>query len=168
MSSHVSVTNAKTVFLPFPGSLDSLRRSAVQALLSDAPASRFTITHENDYLPGILDSILCDADQLETLLTELREKVNGSDNGAYRCAALWDWDRNSGLLIHQEKENVLCAFLPLVTKTQAQLEKQLALNLSRLAIRAGDTMIDLGRKPPTGKRKLADMLRYLAKQIDPG
>lgn len=160
--------NAEAVFLPFPGSLDLLRRSTVQSLLINASASRFLVTHEDDYLPGVLDSILGDPGQLEKLLKELDEKIIGSDKGSYRCAALWDWERRSGLLIHKKKEIVLCAFLPLVTVEQARLEKELSLAISQLAFRAEDTMIDLGRKPLSGKRKFADVLQYLAEQIDPG
>ena len=160
--------NAKAVFLPFPGSLDLLRRATVRSLLAGVSASRFIVTHEDDYLPGILDSILCDPGEFEDLLCELREKILGSKKGAYRCAALWDWDRRSGLLLHQESGMTLYAFLPLVTDEQARLEKELSGTISQLALRAGDTIIDLGRKPPTGKRKLADVLRYLAEQIDPG
>lgn len=159
--------NAKAVFLPFPGSLNLLRRATVSSLLAGASASRFIVTHEDDYLPGILESILCNLGEFEDLLCELREKTIGSKRGAYRCAALWDWDRRSGLLLHQESGMTLCAFLPLVTADQARLEKELSGTISQLALRAGDTIIDLGRKPPTGKQKLAEVLQYLAKQIDP-
>ena len=160
--------NAKVVFLPFPGSLDLLRRSTVRSLLAGVSASRFLVTHEDDYLPGVLDSILCNPGQFENLISTLGEKIIGSYEGTYRCAALWDWDRRSGLLIHKKKKLVLCAFLPLVSEAQARLEKQLTMELSLLALRAGDTIIDLGRKPLTGKQKLADVMQYLAEQIDPG
>ena len=115
--------NAKAVFLPFPGSLDLLRRSTVQSLLAGTSASRFFVTHEDDYFPGVLDSILSDPEQFENLVCALGEKIIGSYKGAYRCAALWDWDRRSGLLIHKKKETVLCASLPLVTADQSRLEK---------------------------------------------
>ena len=160
--------NAKAVFLPFPGSLDLLRRSTVRSFLAGASASRFVVTHEDDYLPGVLNSILCDPGQLENLLKELDKKIIGNRNGAYRCAALWDWDRKSGLLIHKKEETVLCAFLPLVTADQARLEKELSWTLSQLALRAGDTIVDLDWKSLSGKRKLADVLQCLAEQVDPG
>ena len=160
--------NAKAVFLPFPGSLDLLRRSTVRSLTAGASASRFIVTHEDDYLPGVLDSILCDPGRVEKLLKELNEKIIGNRNGAYRCAALWDWDRRGGLLIHKEGTAILCAFIPLVTMEQARLEKELSLAISQLALRAGDTIVDLGWRPPSGKRKLADVLKYLAEQVDPG
>lgn len=160
--------NAKAIFLPIPDSLDVLRRSTVQNLLAGASASRFVVTHEDDYLPGALDSILCDPDQLENLFTKLGKKITGRRYGAYRCAALWDWNRRSGLLMHQENEIALCAFLPLVTEEQARLEKELSLAISHLALRAGDTIVDLGWKPLSGKRKLGDVLKCLAEQIDPG
>ena len=160
--------NAKAIFLPIPDSLDLLRRSTVQNLLAGASASRFVVTHEDDYLPGALDSILCDPDQLENLFTKLGKKITGRRYGAYRCAALWDWDRRSGLLIHQESETTFCAFLPLVTVEQARLEKELSLVILQLALRAGDTIVDLGWKPQSGKRKLGDVLKCLAEQIDPG
>ena len=160
--------NSKAVFLPFPGSLDSLRRSTVRSLLAGVSESRFIVTYEDDYLPGVLNSIFCDPGQLENLLKELDEKIIGNRNGAYRCAALWDWERQSGLLIHQESTAILCAFLPLVTIEQARFEKELSWTISQLAIRAGDTIVDLGWKPQSGKRKLADVLNYLAEQVDPG
>ena len=160
--------NAKAVFLPFPGSLDLLRRSTVQIMLAGASASCFVVTHEDDYLPGVLDSFLCDPGQLENLLKELDEKIIGNRNGAYRCAALWNWERQSGLLIHKESTAILCAFLPLVTMEQARLEKELSWTISQLAIRAGDTIVDLGWKPLSGKWKLADVLQCLAEQVDPG
>lgn len=160
--------NAKAIFLPIPNSLDAFRRSTVQKLLAGASASRFVVTHEDDYLPGVLDSILRDPGQLENLFIKLGKKITGSSYGAYRCAALWDWDRRSGLLMHQENEIALCAFLPLVTEEQARLEKELSLAISHLALRAGDTIVDLGWKPLSGKRRLADALKYLAEQIDPG
>ena len=160
--------NAKAVFLPIPDSLDLLRRSTIQNLLAGASASRFVVTHEDDYLPGVLDSILCDPGQLEILFTKLGKQITGRRYGAYRCAALWDWNRRSGLLIHQENEITLCAFLPLVTAEQARLENELSLAISQLALRAGDTIVDLGWKPQSGKRKLADVLNYLAEQVDPG
>lgn len=160
--------NANAIFLPIPDSLDALRRSTIQKLLAGASASRFVVTHEDDYLPGVLDSILCDPDQLEKLFTKLGKKITGSRYGAYRCAALWDWNRRSGLLIHQESKITLCAFLPLVTVEQARLEKELSLAISQLALRAGDTIVDIGWKPLSGKRKLGDVLKCLAEQIDPG
>lgn len=160
--------NAKAIFLPIPNSLDALRRSTVQKLLAGASASRFVVTHEDDYLPGALDSILCDPDQLENLFTKLGKKITGRRYGAYRCAALWDWDRRSGLLMHQENEIALCAFLPLVTVEQARLEKELSFEISQLALRVGETIVDLGWKPQSGKRKLGDVLKCLAEQIDPG
>ena len=43
--------NTKTIFLPIPDSLDALRRSTIQKLLAGASASRFVVTHEDDYLP---------------------------------------------------------------------------------------------------------------------
>jgi len=159
--------NVKAVFLPFPGSLDLLRRSTVQSLLAGVSASRFLVTHEDDYLPGVLDSIFCDPGQFENLIPILGEKIIGSYEGTYRCTALWDWNQRSGLLIHKKKETVLCAFLPLVSKVQARLEKQLTLELSQLALRAEDTIIDLGHKPITGRQKLSDVLKCLAAQIDP-
>ena len=115
--------NAKAVFLPFPGSLDLLRCATVRSLLAGASASRFIVTHEDYYLPGILDSILCDPGEFEDLLSELREKIIGSKKGAYRCAALWDWDRKSGLLLHQESRMTLCASLPLVTPNKPDWKK---------------------------------------------
>lgn len=159
--------NAKAIFLPFPGSLDLLSRSTVRSLLAGASGSRFLVTHEDDYLPGVLDSILCNPGQFENLISTLGENIIGSHEGTYRCAALWDWDRRSGLLIHKKKKLVLCAFLPLVSEAQARLEKQLTMELSQLALRAGDTIIDLGHKPITGKQKLSDVSRCLAAQIDP-
>lgn len=159
---------ANAIFLPIPDSLDELRRSTIQNLLAGASASRFVVTHEDDYLPGVLDTILCDPDQLEYLFTKLGKKITGYRYGAYRCAALWDWNRQSGLLIHQESEITLCAFLPLVTVEQARLEKELSWAIMQLALRAGDTIVDLGWKPQSGKRKLADALKYLAEQIDSG
>ena len=160
--------NTKAIFLPIPDSLDALRRSTIQKLLAGASASRFVVTHEDDYLPGVLDSILCDPNQLEKLFTKLGKKITGSRYGACRCVALWDWNRRSGLLIHQESEITLCAFLPLVTVEQARLEKELSLAIMQLALRAGDTIVDIGWKPQSGKRKLADVLKYLAEQIAPG
>lgn len=145
-----------------------LRRSTVQSLLARASASRFVVTHEDNYLPGALDSILCDPGQLENLFSKLGKKITGKHYGAYRCATLWDWDRRSGLLIHLESGKALCAFLPLVTIEQARLEKELSLAISQLALRAGDTIIDLSWKPQSEKQKLADVLKYLAEQVDPG
>ena len=59
-------------------------------------------------------------------------------------------------------------YLPLVTVEQARLEKELSWAIMQLALRAGDTIVDLGWKPLLGKRKLADVLKYLAEQVDPG
>ena len=63
--------NAKAIFLPIPDSLDALRRSTIRNLLAGASGSRFVVTHEDDYLPGVLDTILCDPDQLENLFKKL-------------------------------------------------------------------------------------------------
>jgi len=147
--------------------LDLLRSSTVRSLLAGTSGSRFLITHEDDYLPGVLDSILCDPGQFENLICALGERIIGSYKGASRCAALWDWDKRSGLLIHKKNQTVLCAFLPLVSEAQARLEKQLTLEVSQLALRAGETIIDMGHNPITGKQKLSDILRYMAAQIDP-
>ena len=55
-----------------------------------------------------------------------------------------------------------------MTVEQARLEKELSLAIMQLALRAGDTIVDIGWKPQSGKRKLTDVLKYLAEQIDPG
>jgi hypothetical protein len=156
----------EAIFHPMELSLWDVRQEAKQRAMDGSPAWLFRVKHEVQYDPHTLNQLLWDPKQLQELEESLGEKIIGVENGALNCAALWDGENEEGILIHKEGDELICAYLPLMSKAEAEKEHALSMKLAALASEADDVPIRIDRKIEAGRWSLKRLLHYLSEQID--
>ena len=160
------IREGEAVFHPIELSLWDVRQEAKQRILDGDPAWLFRVTQEISYDPHMLDQLMWDEETLRETARSLGEKIVGTQNGALNCAALWDGADEDGILLHMEGDELVCAYLPLITKAAAEKEHALSMKVAALASEADDVPIRLDRKLEAGRWSLKRLLQYLAEQID--
>ena len=141
--------SGQAVFFPLDQgfwNLLDLRKHTVRAMLTDAQTQEYYITDEEMYLPGVLDRLQEESKQWDKEIKDFDKKAAGTKNGAYRCIALWNGSYQEGILVHQEKERMLCAYLPVITAADAQRDQALIRQLEGLAFFARNTKVYLYNK----------------------
>lgn len=160
------IREGEAVFHPIEQSIWDVRQEAKQRMLDGDPAWLFRVTQEISYDPHMLDQLMWDEDSLRETARSLGEKIVGTHNGALNCAALWDDAEEEGILLHLEGEELVCAYLPLMSKADAEKEHALSMKLAGLAAEADDVPIRIDRKLEAGRWSLKQLLLYLSEQID--
>ena len=162
---HISETEA--IFLPMPDTIHELRLQTKTALLQDALPKPFIITGEDFYfLESHLIATLYQKEELHRELTTLGAKINGRSGNALNCVALWAEDKGTGVLVHQEKKTLLCAYLPILTKEKAQYEMDMAKRIKRLASTKKIKDLERGFFPPNGSYRIDKLLADLAEHLE--
>ena len=125
------------------------------------------ITGEDFYfLESHLIATLYQKEELHRELTTLGAKIIGRSGNALNCVALWAEDKGTGVLVHQEKKTLLCAYLPILTKEKAQYEMDMAKRIKRLASTKKIKDLERGFFPPNGSYRIDKLLSDLAEHLE--
>ena len=162
---HISETEA--IFLPMPDTIHELRLQTKTALLEGVIPEPFVITGEEIYfMESHLMTTLYLEEELNREIATLRANTIGRSGTAINCVALWAEDEGTGVLVHQEEETLLCAYLPILTKKKAQYEMDMAKRLKRLATMKGLPELERGFYTRKGNWRIEDLLSALAEHLE--
>lgn len=165
--SRYHIRQRKALFLPMPETFEELRKLTKQALLEENPVLPFVVTGEEEYFQ---DNFLYSAIDNPTKLLEeaaVREaSIIGKTGNALRCMAMWSAESGTGVLVHMERDRLLCAYLPILTRQAAQYEISLAARLKRIAVMKGTEELDRRFCVSKGNWQVSDLLAKLADYLD--
>lgn len=162
---HIRETEA--IFLPMPDTMQELRLQTKTALLDDVHPEPFTITGEEIYfMNSHMMAILYHEEELNRELSRLGARIIGRSGTALNCVALWAEDEGTGVLVHQEKETFLCAYLPILTKKKAQYEVDMAKRVKRLTTMKGTMELERGIYTPKRYWRVEELLAELAEHLE--
>ena len=162
---HISETEA--IFLPMPDTIHELRLQTKTALLEGVIPEPFVITGEEIYfMESHLMTTLYFEEELNREIATLRANIIGRSGNALNCVALWAEDKGTGVLVHQEKKTLLCAYLPILTKEKAQYEMDMAKRIKRLASTKKIKDLERGFFPPNGSYRIDKLLSDLAEHLE--
>lgn len=162
---HISETEA--IFLPMPDEIMELRLQTKEALLDDALPKPFVLMGEDIYfMDNQLISTLYHKEDLNCEIATLGASITGMTGDALNCVALWAENIGAGVLVHQEEEMLLCAYLPILTKKKAQYEMDMAKRLKRLAAMKGLPELERGFYTRKGHWRIEDLLSALAEHLE--
>ena len=159
------IPRGEAVFLPPEYYLWDIRQASKHALLSGHKPQQFVVTDEMMYYPGALERVLTSPDMLEETVQTYREAMRGEEQGCFRCVYLWE-SPGEGVLLHLEKEQLLSAYVPLVTEEITRKEHALSLSLATLAREAQNIPVVLERGLPSGRYQLSELLHVLSEQLE--
>ena len=112
------------------------------------------------YLPGGLN--IQDINE-EWLKAEGYTDVTiGRKNGSHRCLALWNGSYQEGILVHQRKKGLICAYLPAISEAEYLKEQAVIQQMESFAYLAGDRQVNLIRGIKSGRWSLGDLLNLLS------
>lgn len=160
------ITSGETAFVSIEPRLWDMRHAAKAALRDNAAKTPFVVTDEIHYYSDFVERLFLDPKECGKSAMELGDKIVGEENGAWRCAALWSLDSGSGVLLHRQGNQLLYAYIPLVSRETAEREHALSIMLSQIANEARDTPIMLGKAIPAGLHRLSEVLEILSEEME--
>ena len=89
----------------------------------------------------------------------------GKHYGAFQCAAIWNGSLKEGLLLHNNRKELLCAYLPAVTKGNVLHDLAIVQQIESLAFLSGEMDIQFDHRIHDGEWKMRDLLNCIAGQI---
>ena len=155
----------EAIFFPFTmhfAGLKDLRRHTYHALLAGIIPERFFIAAEETAPAGSLDLFFS---QQKSNWNQLLGKMAGKHYGAFQCAAIWNGSLKEGLLLHNNRKELLCAYLPAVTKGNVLHDLAIVQQIESLAFLSGEMDIQFDHRIHDGEWKMRDLLNCIAGQI---
>ncbi len=160
-------TSGAAVFLPFHvNPWDDpwdIRLKIIHAIQKDEAPVPYIIKQRVELLPKALSISLYGDDEQMNLIEKYHVAMTGKTKGSYHCVAFWSGEE--GLMFHLEGEELLCSFLPVVTKKNIKAEIALIEQIRSLALSAQGIQLNLKRPIQRGRYQLKDLLSFLAENM---